>query len=257
MTTRITRKTRKPVELDAAGMVSKIRQDVQSFISSLSGVQRDTQRLAPLVAEAYVQYKKENTDGTKLLFFKLFATEEQAKSWPETDLDAKAPGAPTQALFNGMEYLLRKAGQMAKAQEIQETVEKTVREAEANARKEGKLKHLKGADLDNYVTQAREAALATLAGPQASRMSQDELVEAVYNGWYADLEDWEVFSQFVASMLLLKYSETTVTSIINKASDRIKAEQEQVETPPAEQPAAAATQTPGAAIPFRRHIAAA
>lgn len=250
----IAKRMRKPVELDAAGMVAKIKTQVQAYASTFAQVQRDTPKLALLVSAAFMQLKKENERATKLDFCQLFATKEQLVDWPEKDMDAKAPGSPVQSLFNGIEYLLSKARRLTKLAENELAQKDVLDEATRNAKHEIVVKGLKGEDAKAYIETAKSAALATLTGTSKStRVPQEDVAQIIHQMWYSELDDFEVFKTFVSQLLALKYADATVVSIVSKAEILIAAEQVKEDTPVAEQPAA----LPATVTQFRTQAAAA
>lgn len=95
-------------------LIAEIRDNIRAFAADLSRVVCMTADLAPRTFAAYERFKGENPDRTKLDFVKCFASREQIARWPSTDKEAKAPGSPTQALFNAVEYLLRRGTPHAK-----------------------------------------------------------------------------------------------------------------------------------------------
>jgi len=239
-------------------LVAKIRTDVQHFADSMSNLTRDTDKLAPMVAAAFAEYQKAFPEGTKLGFMKYFATEEQAKSWPETDLQAKAPGNPVQGLFNSIEYLLRRAVQLQRQAEFDAKVEAARAEAEKRAIAEAKAKGLRGQEADLYVNRAKEEATANLIPPTSGgRPSQEGVIALIEEGWNSDLDNWETFMQFISRLLAVKYSEKTVANIMDRVSvDIAGQQQEEVATVVAQNPTAPAptvetTVVPApAALPF-------
>lgn len=244
--------------LDA--MIAKIRNDVQAFAANMAGIMRDTERLAPQVLAAFDKFREDNSRATKLDFIKLLATKEQLAGWPETDQQAKTPGHPVQALFNSVEYLLRRANQVKKTEQLEQERERILAEAEVAAKLEVKRLGMKGEEADTYIAKAKEAAIAPV---QSARMTQDQIAEVICSGWYSNLDDFEIFAGFCAKLLQLKYSENTVTGVLSKAEALIVKIQEQpnpAETAVVPSPAAPVVQPiqpiQRPTIPFRRHVAA-
>lgn len=240
-------------------MIAKIKTDVQAFAENMAAVTRDTARLAPLVAQAFERYKDEvgADNATKLGFIKLFATPEQLATWPETDRAAKTPGAATQALFNSIEYLLRRAGQIAKAQELQAQRERIHAEATVLGRKEAKARGLKTEEEVDALIAEKEHNLLQAAGLMVERATQEDVVEIILNGWMTDLDEYDNFAAFVAQLLMLKYAENTVTTIMQKAQKLIAETQESAaESPPQVEEKTVVAPAPRT-VQFRKHIAVA
>jgi len=263
-TTKVTRKPRRSQAKTLDNLIAQIRTDVQSYASALSGVTRDTDRLAPLTAAAYVQFQASFPEGTKLEFMRYFATEDQLKAWPETDAQAKIPGGPVQALFNSIEYLLRRATQIHREHEHQMEVARVRDEAAVVAMGTGKAKGMKGAELESFVNTAKEEATRTLlASHSSAKVSQEEVVTVIEEMWTSDLDDFTVFSKLISRLLSVKYSEKTVSSILAKVTDDLVLQEATVEAkpvveapappPPVVAPTAETTKvTP--AVPFRRRV---
>lgn len=219
-------------------LISKIRTDVQNYASALTGITRDSDRLAPMVANAFAEFQTAFPKGTKLEFIKYFATEEQAKAWPETDMQAKMPGSSVQSLFNSIEYLLRRAVQLKRIAEHEAEVARVRAEAEKDAIAKGKAQGLKGHELELFVNHAKEEATRHMLSPAASgRTSQEDIVAIIEEGWETDLDTYENFCKFVARLLSAKYSEKTVQTILAKVTEDLTPNTEET-TEPASQPAA-------------------
>lgn len=216
-------KTRTPGVLTLEGLVTKIRKDVQAFASSLVGIQRETETLAPLVAEAFTLFKAANADATKLNFIRLFATKEQLLNFPDTDMAAKMPGSPVQALFNSIEYLMRRATQLKNTEADAVKLETTVAEVGKTAAVEAASKGLKGDEADIYVRSAQQDVIE--ASGHKPRTSIDDIANVIHDGWYSDLAEAEVFFMFCVKILMLKFSQNTANSIIEKARGLIVATQ--------------------------------
>ncbi len=226
----IKKPAKKIVVNGAAGMVAKIKSEVQAFASGLVEVTCNTLSLAPKVAEAYAAFVAKDDANTKLDFCKLFASKEQLVGWPESDKAAKAPESKVQALFNGIEYLLRKAPSIAKTEkrniERQVAVDNAVKEARVLA----KTQNLKGEELEQFIANAKANALSSFS-PSAGRgrHSVDKIAETIQDAWYSEMDDYDVFSAFCTKMLKLKYSDKTAISIVAAATAKIAAIQAEVE----------------------------
>ena len=237
-------------------MIAKIRLDVQAYTTNLAGIGRDTTKLAPLVAAAFAKFQEEKPTSTKLDFMKLLATKEQLVSWPENDQAAKAAGSATQALFNGVEYLLRRAKTMERIAALEAARDQILRDAEAKGNAKVAELKLAGKEADELVQSYREEALGVHT---RKRITQDEIAEVIYEGWYANMDDFDVFKGFVQQLLALKYAEATATTILEKAEAKIALTQTALEAKAvlAEQPVVAAhvevAQPTRHTIPFRRH----
>lgn len=248
-----------PKTLDA--MINKIKSDVQTFASQAAEVSASSRKLAPLVAAAYARFTEENQGARKLDFMKLFATPEQLEAWPGTDQEAKAPGSITQALFNGVEYLLRRANQLARIEKAETAREQALAQVEKDAREIAKERGLKGEEVTNLIEQAKTEALKEMAS--SNRLTAEDISDVIVDGWFAELDEFEVFESFVARILGLKYSERTTNNILVKAQEKILQMQEQEtekEAPPAPAPAQPVHTEHRTehrpTIPFRRHAAA-
>lgn len=264
MTTATAKQIRKNTKATLDSMIQAIKGEVQAFTGHLAAVTRDTTNLAPLVSAAFKRYKEENASATKLDFMKFFATKEQLASWPESDNAAKAPGSLTQSLFNGVEYLFRRAGQLERIAMLEAARDQIIAAAEVQAKIAAKEQGLKGEEFDAFVQASKEAALT--GGGTTHRVTQDEIAGMIWNGWYSNLDDYDVFEKFVGDLLGLKYSANTVTSVLERAAGKIMETQQALtaQAPPVETPAAPpapAVHVPAAhipvpqrpTIPFRQH----
>ncbi len=254
--TKIVKKHDTPKTLDS--MVAKIKTEVQAFAANLAGIGKNTTKLAPLVAAAFARYKEEDKSATKLAFMRFFATKEQLAAWPEDDLTAKAPGSATQALFNGVEYLLRRAVTMERIVALEANRAQVLAAAEAKAKAQIKEMGLKGEDAENLIQSYRTEALGSTA---RKTVTKDEIAQIIYDGWNSELDDFEVFKTFVQQILALKYAEETAKTILEKAETKIAEAQEKgglVEEAaiPVQLEVQAATIPARATIPFSRHRAA-
>ncbi len=247
-------------------MIAKIRLDVQAYTTNLAGIGRDTTKLAPLVAAAFARFQEEKPDSTKLDFMKLFATKEQLVSWPENDQAAKAAGSATQALFNGVEYLLRRAKTMERITALEAARDQILLDAVTKGKVQAAEMGLKGEEAEKLIQSYR---IKALGANTRKTVTQDEIAQVIYDGWYANMDEFDVFKIFVQQLLALKYAEATVTAILEKAEAKIALTQTALEANAvlAEKPAVtahvevapalAAPATVIHTIPFRRHIAAA
>jgi hypothetical protein len=271
-TTTVRRRTQRTSKfadtLDA--MIVRIKSDVQNFALHMSAVARDTVRLAPLVAAAFKRFQEENSGATKLDFIRLFAKPDQLANWPATDLEAKTPGSPTQALFNSVEYLMRRAGQINRQHQAEIQRQQVIAQATDEGTRLAKEQGLKGEAAATFVETHKMNALAEIGTGRAISASTDEIADIIAEGWNSDLDDYEVYEKLMARLLSLKYAARTVDTILDRAQERIVAEQAstttETEAPNPELPTEAVppvpTQLPAAAtarptIPFRRHRATA
>jgi hypothetical protein len=197
-------------------------------------VTADTERLAPLVTEAYVMFQQQHGEGaTKLEFCKLFATKEQLDVWPETDRKAKEAGSPIKALFNGIDYLIRRAKQLETIHARQEEAHKLMREAEDKVRLQLNGQTLTDEELDAKIKEAQAEAVKGLK--QSARTSIDDVIETVFRGWQMDLDTFDTFAEYTKELLGLKYSEAAVTRIIDDVRDMaLEAEKQGAARPDAE-----------------------
>lgn len=196
------RNTAKP-RLDA--MITELRNEIQKFTPEMEGLRQHTKALAPKIADAFSLFMRVHPEGTKLTFIKLFATEEQLKAFPQTDREAKAANSPVKSLFNSVDYLIREARRMDNMDS-------------GHGRKRKKVAAANG------------------------RSTEEQVADLVYQGWYADLDNFATFAKYTGQLLSLKFADTTIQTILKAVSERLQKEQ----TQPQQVPTAAATP---AAIP--------